>query len=278
MHDPNTQAFVIPWRYRTMSLGGKPWRYWVPLVTIWHKDPERRGNDDSCGWFTPPFTEWQRELVKILAQDEAREPWFMRLDAKSNDDPVLCEYLVRGAFHLVSMCLRNRSHQWLAASPRECERWAIEMVHNPIDNFRNSLCFKSGYHSNWYRDGEPNTPEEDRFWREQQAVSFFGAILGRILRERRWWFQHPKWHVWHWRFQIHPLEHFKRWAFSRCCKCGGRFKWGASVGTNSWNSAGPSWRGEKDVYHMDCSRPWHDGSAEAMPADCRKCGCVKEKA
>ena len=49
MHDPLTQAFVIPygWRNETFANGTK-WRYWKPLITIWHKDPERGGSDDSC--------------------------------------------------------------------------------------------------------------------------------------------------------------------------------------------------------------------------------------
>lgn len=257
MHDPMTVAFTIkfPW-YHTRQMGKSTYRYWEDFITIWHVDPEKGGSDDSCGWFTPPFTGWQRDLIKNLAGDEAREPWFMRVEAKSNDDPVLCEALVRGAFHLVSRCLRNRGHWWLAAKPSECERWAVEMTHDSADNFRNSLCFLSGYHSNWYRDGIPNTEEEDKFWREYRAKLFFGAILGMILRERRFWFNKPKWHIWHWHLQIHPLQAFKRWAFSRCCKCGGRFTWGYSPVSNQWDGDGPAWfRSESGVFHSDCDRP-----------------------
>lgn len=258
MHDPHTQAFVIPYGWRTETFkNGTRWRYWIPFITIWHVDPEHGGSDDSCGWFRPPFTAWQREMVKNLAQDEAREPWFMQIDAKSNDDPVLCEYLVRGAFYLISRCLRNRGHWWLAAYPSECDRWAAEMTHNPNDNFRSTLCFRSGYHSNWYDPDIPNTPEQDKHWREEQARSFFGAILGKILRERRWWFQHPRWHFWHWKLQIHPLQTFKRWAFSRCCKCGKGFAWGYSPTTYSWNGIGPRWfKSEPDVFHADCDHPF----------------------
>lgn len=257
MHDPNTVAFVIPYGWKNEKFkNGSKWRYWKPLFTIWHRDPERRGNDDSCGWFTPPFNETQREICKILAQDEARDPWFMKTDQERNDDPVLCETLVRGAFHLVSRCLRNRGYCRLAATDSECARWSIGLVHNSSDNFRSSLCFRSGYHSNWYKDGVPNTEEQDRYFREQQAMSFFAAIMGKMLRERRPWFRHPRWHVWHWRVQFHLAQTFKRWAFSRCCKCGKRFSWGYCPGTNSWNSSGPRWfRSEVDVFHGDCRRP-----------------------
>ena len=265
MHDPLTQAFVIPWRYRWSTLGKTKWRYWEPLITIWHKDPERHGSDDSCGWFTPPFTETQRDICKTLAGDEARDPWFASLSSKTNANPVECESYVRGAFLIVSRCLENRCHFRRPVTLEEATKWAAIMVHNSVDNFRHSLCFLSGYHSNWYKgdEGIPNTPEQDKWWREEQARGFFGAIMGYILRERRPWFRRPKWHFWHWQLQIHPLQNFKRWAFSRCCKCGGRFKWGASVGSGSWHSDGPSWRGEKDVYHMDCNRPMSDGSTSA---------------
>lgn len=259
MHDPLTQAFVIPWRYRWSTLGSKPWRYWEPLITIWHKDPERGGSDDSCGWFTPPFSETTREIVKALSQDEAREPMLFAMNAKENPDPLLTERFVFGSLMLMSRCMVNRGVLRRPVRVEDAQRWAAEMTYNRVDSFLGRFCFQSGYHSNTYshnaEKGLPNTPEEDKFWREDQAKGFYGAIAGMILRSRRPWFKHPRWHFWHWRLQVHPMQAFKRWAFSRCAKCGGRFKWGASVGTNSWSSDGPSWRGEKDVFHMDCAAP-----------------------
>lgn len=257
MHDPLTQAFVIPYGWRAEQFkSGKKWRYWKPLITIWHKDPERGGSDDSCGWSRPRLTAEQCSIVNSLAGDEARNPWFMRLDAKTNDDPVAAEMLLRGAFHLVSRCLRNRGYRRAAFSDDQCARWASEMIHNPRDNFRSSLCFHSGYHSNWYREGVPNSAKEDEYFREQQAKSFFGAIMRMMLRESRCWFQHPRWHVWHWQFQFHAAQTFKRWAFSRCCRCGGRFTWGYSPCSGSWDSDGPQWfRSESNVYHGDCTTP-----------------------
>lgn len=257
MHDPDTQAFVIPYGWKDESFpSGKKWRYWKPFITIWHHDPERGGSDDSCGWSRPRLKPYQSEIVKSLAHDEARRPYFMQLDARSNTDPIMAETLLRQAFHLIGRCLRNRGHRWMAPSVRECAQWAAEMAANPNDNFRSSLCFESGYHSNWYRDGIPNTTDQDVFFREENAKSFFGAILAYVLRERRFWFQHPKWHVHHWRLQFHLGQTFKRWAFSRCCKCGGRFSWGYAPTTNSWNGHGPRWfKSEPDVFHGSCDKP-----------------------
>ena len=297
MHDPMTQAFVIPYGWRTERFkNGTKWRYWKPFITIWHVDPERRGNDDSCGWFRPPLSNRVRSIVESLAADEAREPWFMAMAVKSNPDSVLCERLLFGAFMLMSRCMLNRGVIRYGVSVSKAQRWASEMTYNAVDNFRGSLCFMSGYHSNWYKDGIPNTPEQDLWHRDQQARSFFSAIAGVILQDRRWWFQHPKWHVIHWKrrlnynkpierelrdmaedrcapmfeykywglplpcvgwsLQIHILQTFKRWAFSRCSRCGKRFAWGYSPTTNSWNGIGPRWfRSEPDVFHGDCNQP-----------------------
>ncbi len=304
MHDPCTQAFVIPWRYRWSTLGKTPWRYWEPLITIWHVDPERGGSDDSCGWSRPPLSATTREIVKSLAGDEAGEPMLFALDARTNSDPIQCERFIFGSIMLMSRCLVNRGVIRRPVKVADAQRWAAEMTYNRVDSFLGTFCFKSGYHSNTYSRNEElgitNSKEEDHHWREDQARSFYSAIAGWIMRERRWWFQHPKWHVIHWKrrldrnkpigsiedrdaprfaykywgiplpivgwqIQIHPLQQFKRWAFSRCSRCGGRFHWGSSVGTNSWNSGGPSWHGEKDVYHMDCDRPTSDGAYSAKP-------------
>ena len=71
-------------------------------------------------------------------------------------------------------------------------------------------------------------------------------------RDRRWW-QHPRWHVHHWKVQIHPLQNFKRWAFSRCATCGGRFRWGYAPISTQWHGRGPRWfRGERRVHHHEC--------------------------
>ena len=69
---------------------------------------------------------------------------------------------------------------------------------------------------------------------------------------RPWW-KHPRFHFWHWRFQVHPLQDLKRWLFSRCASCGKRFSWGYAPVSDSWDSEGPSWfHSEQGVYHHKC--------------------------
>ncbi len=72
--------------------------------------------------------------------------------------------------------------------------------------------------------------------------------------KRHMFWRYPvRWHFWHWEFQIHPLQAFKRWAFSKCCKCGNGFKWGESPIGYSWGGTGPLWfRSERHIAHMAC--------------------------
>lgn len=71
--------------------------------------------------------------------------------------------------------------------------------------------------------------------------------------DRPWW-RHPKWHFWHWRINVIPLRNFKRWAFTRCANCGGRFKWGEAPISYKWNGDRPRWfRGERDKVHQGCA-------------------------
>lgn len=71
---------------------------------------------------------------------------------------------------------------------------------------------------------------------------------------RPWW-KHPRWHFWHWRINVVPVQSTKRWLFSRCCRCGGRFRWGYAPTTTARDSDGPRWfRGEPQVFHSSCER------------------------
>lgn len=78
----------------------------------------------------------------------------------------------------------------------------------------------------------------------------------RAWRRRSKWRVPVRWHVHHWKFQIHPLQSFKRWAFSRCKWCAKGFAFGdTNVIGYSWNGGGPLWfRSEENIAHMACDR------------------------
>jgi hypothetical protein len=64
-----------------------------------------------------------------------------------------------------------------------------------------------------------------------------------------------RFHIHHWRIQVGPLQDLRRWALTRCEWCGGRSR-GKDQADNShqWDrERGPWWRGERGLYHRDCS-------------------------
>lgn len=62
-----------------------------------------------------------------------------------------------------------------------------------------------------------------------------------------------RFHFWHWKIQVHPLQNLKRWLFSRCAGCGKRFPWGYFPVTREFGGDGPRWFfGEIGKYHHWC--------------------------
>lgn len=68
-----------------------------------------------------------------------------------------------------------------------------------------------------------------------------------------------RWHVWHWRAQLIPLQNFRRWALTRCTWCGGRSRKRDQVNvSHSWDGpTGRWWKGEPGLFHSDCSSVHH---------------------
>lgn len=246
MYDPMTQAFRIPFPWR--SHGSE---YRSSFITIWHVDPESDGTDDSCGYIRPKLSADQLRRIKSFAKDEAQNPWYQAFCGKTIDSPTEAQTLLAQIIYLVGSRFTKDYLCKPAIKPvtyAEAYEWAMELLCCPIDNLRSSLCFLPGWHS--------NNREDQLYDREYSAERLFYCVASFILRKRRPWYRHPKWHIWHWHIQIHPLQTFKRWAFSRCADCGGRFKWGESPWTNQWDSDGPRWfKSEYDVHHSHCPRP-----------------------
>lgn len=228
-----------------------PEGYRETFITVWHVDPERDGSDDSCGFGYVRLTLKQRERLRNACWSEAHNPHFLCCASKewhgTHSD---AEALYRGLVFLVCRVLK------IKITFDEAARYASEAIHiRDCGKFGDTFCFLPGYHTNSGADTES--------LREDHFHGILCGVARNILTDRRPWWRHPRWHFWHWKIQSHPLLSFKRWAFSRCCKCGKRFSWGYSPITNSWNAGGPRWfRGEKDVFHADCNRPTSDCVAE----------------
>lgn len=221
MHDPMTVAFEIkrPWRQPPSEFFPKGHR--PTWITIWHVDPERDGSDDSCGYSYPRV--------------DAEAKWFRDLQ---DDIQFLCR-------EDPAAILRQRAREGSAAW------WILWLTRISYWHRRRPLPLRvlTGFLFSHSFPGDrddcaDHVPDPERL----------GWIFARTyLRLIRPWWRHPRWHFWHWKINVEPLLAFKRWAFTRCCVCGGRFGYGESPTTSNWHSEGPRWfRGESDVYHGRC--------------------------
>ncbi|MCP9997978.1 hypothetical protein LUX34_24000 [Streptomyces werraensis] len=63
-----------------------------------------------------------------------------------------------------------------------------------------------------------------------------------------------RFHVHHWKLQIHPLQQLRRRLLTRCVICGGQSTREHPVNLrHSWPPKAPWWRGESGLVHMDCA-------------------------
>lgn len=265
MHDPNILAFEIkypwwkdkPWpkKFRhpesrkftwehRMSEQDKRGRspfwdcgYRDTFISIWHVDPEKGGDDDSCGWSYPKCTPEQRERIRNVAWIEARNPYFLKCSGRQFSGTMAeAESLERGLLLLVADVLRVK------LTYEEALRMAARTIHHAdCVHPANKFCFEPGYHSNSKKDRESD--REEVF----QGICFGAAR--RILAYKRPWWKHPRWHFWHWRFQVHPWQTIKRGLFDRCSICGKGFGFREPVMSD--------WNGTK-IWHDRCqTQPDH---------------------
>ncbi|WP_298800147.1 hypothetical protein [uncultured Devosia sp.] len=244
MHDPLTQAFDIrlPWPGRA---------YGIPLVTIWHVDPEKpcRGqrSDDSCGWFDRRPREYADAVIYLLNDNE-----FMH-DLKRS---IATRKPVTG-YHGHTFP-RMPAGEVLAATLMVANYLELRRWWNGQDG-------KAGAHASfWLRHftrrrkvgsiaADLALDPLDNLSATEDAEGMVRIVAACLHRRFKPWWRHPRWHVHHWTVQIHLWQTFRRWALSRCCKCGGRFAWGESPTSDCWDTPPLKFlQGEKHVYHGRC--------------------------
>ena len=78
-----------------------------------------------------------------------------------------------------------------------------------------------------------------------------GRDSGEVCKRHGRW----RWHIHHWRVQVHPIQALRRRLLTRCEWCGGRSRKGDAVNvSHQWDrKPGPWWRGERGLFHVDCS-------------------------
>lgn len=246
---------LIPLPWKTTTFWKDKRKEWATynLATIWHVDPERGpGGDDSCGWFMRAHHGDQKVLEKIVKRFE--EDWDRVWDYREEDSlgeptgPIKSTYfrgyfLPNGEPHLsthgivlnlffIAAGEHFKSYgdsNWKRAR-KFMRRHLFDILlfaENPVDSLHDSIVRTFG----------------GKYKRDDAIHSMASCIYGWILRTERPWYRHPRWHIHHWKIQVHFLQLLHRYLFVRCCKCGNGFKWNESV-MGSWSG--------KDVWHEHC--------------------------
>lgn len=148
-------------------------------------------------------------------------------------------------------------------------RWRIRLNHQHTDYCRdNDPPHKAGPFP-WWR-----ARSYSRFWRVAGRDVYWPPLITiwhiepggadglTVCRDRKrdrhgkWKFSSGwKWHLLHWKFQVHPAQNFRRWLLTRCEWCHGRPAKGDPVNvSHQWGGTrSPWWRGERGLYHHGCS-------------------------
>lgn len=238
MHDPMVVAFEIrrPWRDRPSKFWPKGYR--PSLITVWHVDPETDGTDDSCGWFARARHVDQDKLEKVREEfefnwDSDHSGWFDDMGT-----PRISTLAI--GMDMFSIAARVYFGSFDAAQPYLRHNvWDIlHFCENRVDSIEPTITKRYGH------DRE----------REDLIRSMAACVYTYVHRANLPWYRHPRWHWWHWSFQVHPWQRLRRWLFDRCCHCGGRFAYGYSPVSHQWHSKPAKFmRPKEGLYHAECS-------------------------
>jgi len=197
MHDPMTMVGRIknPFR-RDKPSKLFPKGYRRSLVTIWHRDPQSDGSDDSCGWFKRARHGDPKALEAIIKDfdfewDKSYGGWFHPdgLPALSVM-AITLEMISCAAWHHF-----RKNHRKRARFMDRNLRRILHFAENTTDSLHPTISGKHGINPD----------------REYRIEDLAGTCYGWVLRADQKWWQHARWHFWHWEFQVHPWQNFKCW-------------------------------------------------------------------
>ena len=161
------------------------------LWTLWHKDAEKHGNDDSCGWFIRSYHGDKKVLEEIVKEFEfnfKHNYWFTEEGmAIFSTSGILLEMYSHACWIYFN---RNRTKK--RSFMRKYLVDILQFAENPTDSMHRAITSEMYY----------RTVEHDRSIvesREERIRHFASVVYGDILRKTRPWYKHPRWHVHHWR-------------------------------------------------------------------------------
>lgn len=213
MHDPHSMVFNLE-----------------NVLTIWHKDPECDGTDDSCGWFIRS-RHCDQVKLKQIASDFAYQwshgvpcGWFAENGEPNFSPQAIAIGMFRVAANIHFGHWSNRANEFLAEH-------VFEILFFAENNF-DSLCTFITQH--YGRDSQATVSS-----RSMEAARI---VYSWICRADRPWWKHPRFHFWHWKIQFHPWQRLRRRWWDKCCVCGKRGFKGSAIG---------NWEGDK-IWHQEC--------------------------
>lgn len=185
MHDPMTVAFEIKSPFKNKYGERKT------LITIWHVDPCNDGTDDSCGWFMRSRHGDQKKINEIKKEFEfyfKHNYWFDKEGKQIFSTIGTMTLMYSTATWIYFERNRKKQKQFMEKHLYDI----IQFAENPIDCGGDSITNK------W------NETTEDRFGH------MAGMVFSDICRKSRRWYQHPKWHINHWKIQFRFIKFKKR--------------------------------------------------------------------
>lgn len=202
MHDPQTVAHEIRWPWKNKH------KYRTSIVTIWHCDPEKNvlgtRDDDSCGWFSPGYTEQEAEKIRILAKDQYSSLFARQVaihEGKSYASGCYNQDIYGAIYWSWRAIKAHGKLGWQYGKPLTAAEldYIYSLATNPVDNFQSRKI------SNY-----------------DQFEEFFFSVWRCFRKFHRPWYKHPRWHIHHWKIQFHPLQQLKRRFWDKCEVCGKR--------------------------------------------------------
>lgn len=240
MHSPKTVAHEIYFG-RSKKKDGN---YRLPIITIWHVDPEKDGTDDSCGWFMRS-RHGNLEMMKKIRDSISRnfDSSFISENTSENTHTYYTGYFDKTGNPLMSVhaivlgMFTSAAWEYFQYNRKKHTKYMrenlydiLQFAENPNDSLHQNI-------TGFFRIpcGEP--------WKREEALNeYVNIIYGWLLRTTRKWYQHPRWHIHHWEIQFHPLKQLIRRYWTKCSVCGKRgFK----------GSAHSDWDGTK-IWHSEC--------------------------
>jgi hypothetical protein len=226
MYNPRTVAFEI----RNPFVKADRWGFKSSLITIWHHDPETDGTDDSCGWFIRARHIDHALLATVRKEFEfnfKHRYWFdVNGLPKFSTMGIALEMYSKAA--MVIFRYQNGGKPDHKQYNKFMRKNLFEILHfaeNPTDSLAPSINKSYGF-------------EE----LENRINAFVHIITSDIIRKQRKWWQHPRWHMHHWRLQFHPFQQLKRRYWDKCSVCKKRGFKGGAMG---------DWSGSK-IWHQSC--------------------------